>query len=191
MVLPQLARTIRNRTTAGVSPVSWALTATGCLGWICYGFRAPAPPQVPGNLILVPGAAAIAVLAPAGLSGRWRAAALTCAALGVTLTAFSGLPAEYLGYLAFAVTSVATLPQAFSSVLRRQPAAVTAVSRSAWGMRAASQVCWLGYSLPHRDVPVTIAASVTLVSALVVLIAESVRLRKTMTMPHQRGTIIG
>jgi uncharacterized protein with PQ loop repeat len=186
MVLPQLVRTIRNPTTAGVSPVSWALTATGCLSWIFYGFRAPALPQVPGNLILVPGAAAIAVLAPAGLSGPRRAAALTCAALVVTLTAFSGVPAGYLGYLAFAVTSVATLPQAFSSALRRPPATGTAVSRSAWGMRAGSQVCWLGYALPHRDVPVAIAASVTLVSAMVVLIAESARPRRRRGWPRAR-----
>lgn len=40
MVVPQLARTLRNPQLAGVSAASWMITMTACFTWLVYGIQA-------------------------------------------------------------------------------------------------------------------------------------------------------
>jgi uncharacterized protein with PQ loop repeat len=74
MVVPQIARTLRDRTVPGVSALSWALTALACTSWLLYGVRAGELPQIPGNILLVSGSVVVALLVPSRVSvaGRRR-----------------------------------------------------------------------------------------------------------------------
>lgn len=76
MVVPQLARTLRNPQLAGVSAASWMITMTACFTWLVYGIKAGVLPQIPGNVLICPGAAAIVLATPARLTVAQRAAVL-------------------------------------------------------------------------------------------------------------------
>lgn len=173
MVLPQILRSLQDRSRAGVSPLSWSLTALGCFAWLLYGVRAGEPPQIPGNVIIVAGSVLIVLVVPATLRPGQRAACLFLAALPLVATAIWA-PPEYLGFLALAVVMASSWPQTLQSLIRTDRAA-SAVSLGAWAMRAASQVAWLFYALVMGDVPVTVGAIVTLTSALLLLAAETRR----------------
>jgi uncharacterized protein with PQ loop repeat len=176
MVVPQLVRTARHPQTGGVSVLSWTLTMTTCLTWLAFGVRAGATPQIPGNVLIIPGAAAIALTAPSRLTVRRRAATLGAAAAAV-LAAALVLPPDGIGYLAFLIGLASAAPQAIASVRRSSAAGGSAVSVPAWLLRGGSQVFWLAYAVVLRDVPVMVAAVVTLLSALVLVAAESRRSR--------------
>lgn len=172
MVLPQILRTFRNRAIAGVSATSWSLTALACLGWLLYGVRAGEAPQIPGNVLLVAGAVVIVLAVPARPTSGQRAALLAAGAATMVCLA-AVLPADSLGYVAFGFGLVSSWPQTVESVARARSGGQSAVSVSAWVLRAASQLCWLIYALVLHDLPVTIAASVTLTSALALVVAET------------------
>ena len=170
MVIPQIARTLRDRAMPGVSALSWSLTAISCSAWLLYGVRARELPQIPGNVMIVSGAVLIALLVPSGTALRTRAARLAglLAVVGAVATV---APPTLLGLLAFAIGLVSSWPQLITSLTR--PVHVpSAVSISAWLMRCASQAAWLFYALVLHDLAVTIAATVTLTSALVILTVE-------------------
>lgn len=170
MVIPQITRTLRNRAMPGVSALSWSLTAIGCATWLLYGVRARELPQIPGNVVIVSGAVLIALLAPSATTWNVRAARLA-ALLAVVGGIATVAPPTLLGLLAFAIGLVSSWPQLVTSLTR--PAHVpSAVSISAWLMRCGSQVAWLFYALVVHDLAVTIAATVTLTSALVILAVE-------------------
>lgn len=171
MVIPQLARTLRNRRLGGVSALSWAMTALACFTWLLYGLRAHAPTQIPGNLLLTTGALVVALAVPARLSIPVRAAAAGVSALLVAAVAASLPPAE-IGYLAFAIGITSAGPQLFRSFAQAGRDGESAVSLSAWTLRAASQASWLTYAVLEHDRPVTVAASVTLASALALIAVE-------------------
>jgi uncharacterized protein with PQ loop repeat len=172
MVVPQLVRTLRNPHLAGVSATSWTITMCACFTWLVYGIKAGVLPQIPGNALIVPGAAVIALAAPARLSVTQRAAVLGAAAGTIIVFAAFARP-EDIGYLAFGISLVAALPQAIISLVRRHLAGRSAVSVPAWVMRGGSQVFWLIYGLAQRNGPIVVAAAVTLVSALILLAVES------------------
>lgn len=189
MVVPQLVRTMRSRGTGGVSAPSWALTTITCLTWLIYGVKAGVVPQIPGNMLIVPGAAAIVLLVPAKLTVARRAMMLAAAASGVIVAA-TFLPTEYIGYLAFLIGLLSSLPQAIESVWRSRSAGGSAVSVPAWLMRGCSQVFWLGYALTRHDVPIMVAAVVTLASAVVLVAAErSASTRRAMAMAAAGPTL--
>lgn len=170
MVIPQIARTLRNRSMPGVSALSWSLTAISCSTWLLYGVRAQELPQIPGNVVIVSGAILIALLVPSATAPRIRATRLV-ALLAAVGTVAAVAPPTMLGLLAFAIGLVSSWPQLITSLTR--PAHVpSAVSISAWLMRCASQAAWLFYALVLHDLAVTIAATVTLTSALVILAVE-------------------
>jgi uncharacterized protein with PQ loop repeat len=170
MVIPQIARTVRNRAMPGVSALSWSLTAISCSTWLLYGIRARELPQIPGNVVIVSGAVLIALLVPSVTAPRTRAARLA-ALLAVVGAVAAVAPPTLLGLLAFAIGLVSSWPQLITSLTR--PVHVpSAVSISAWLMRCASQAAWLFYALVLHDLAVTIAATVTLTSALVILAVE-------------------
>lgn len=170
MVVPQILRTLRDRHVGGVSALSWSLTALGCLTWMLYGIRAGEVPQVPGNVLIVSGAAVIVLAVPSTRTPLTRSAGLAAGAVALVLAAVI-LPTEVLGLLAIAFGLVSSLPQTVASVVRPKQAD-SAVSALAWGLRAASQVFWLLYAIVLRDAAVTISAVVVLSSALVVLASE-------------------
>ena len=61
-VAPQILRTLRHPSFAGVAPTSWALSALGCSMWLVKGIRNAELPQIPGNVLLTAGSVAIALL---------------------------------------------------------------------------------------------------------------------------------
>ena len=80
MVLPQIARTLKNRSLPGVSAMSWALTALSCGTWMLYGLRAHEFPQVPGNILMVTGSVVVVLAVPSATSIRTRAIGLAAPA---------------------------------------------------------------------------------------------------------------
>ncbi len=174
MVVPQLIRTLRHPSLGGVSAMSWLITGACCFTWLLYGVKGQVWPQIPGNALLVPGAAAIVLAVPARLTMAWRGALLTATA-GVLILVAVLARADVLGYLAFALTLVAATPQVLTSV-RRHQAERSAVSIPSWLMRGGSQVFWLCYGLILHNGPTALSAVVVLVSVAVVVAIESVSL---------------
>jgi uncharacterized protein with PQ loop repeat len=171
MVVPQLIRTLRHPGLAGVSAMSWLITSACCFTWLLYGVKGHIWPQIPGNALIVPGAAAIVLAVPARLSVARRAVLLSAAA-GTLIVVMVLARADVLGYLAFALTLVAGTPQVVTSVRRRQ-AEGSAVSIPSWLMRGGSQVFWLYYGLILHNGPTALSAVFVLASVTVVVAIES------------------
>jgi uncharacterized protein with PQ loop repeat len=174
MVVPQLIRTLRHPSLSGVSAISWLITATCCFTWLLYGIKGHVWPQIPGNSLIVPGAAAIVLAVPARLTRAHRVGLLAAAAGVLILVAALARP-DVLGYLAFVLTLISATPQVVTSIRRRQ-AGRSAVSVSSWFMRGSSQVFWLYYGLVMHNGPTAVSAVVVLVSVAVVITTESASL---------------
>jgi uncharacterized protein with PQ loop repeat len=174
MVVPQLIRTLRHPGLGGVSAISWLFTAAGCSAWLLYGIKGQIWPQIPGNALIIPGAAAIVLAAPARLTVFRRALLLAATAGALIVTAVLARPDD-LGYLAFALSLVSALPQTITSVSRRRDGR-SAVSIPAWAMRGASSGSWLFYAVLMHERPVVVSSLVTLASVAVVITAECARL---------------
>jgi uncharacterized protein with PQ loop repeat len=174
MVIPQLVRTMRNRSLGGVSAMSWLITTAACFTWLLYGARGHVWPQIPGNALIVPGAAAIVLAVPARLSVAQRAGLLAATAGTLILVAMLVRP-DVLGYLAFAISLVSAAPQVITSIARRREGR-SAVSIPAWLMRGVSQLFWLYYALILHNGPTLVSAVVVLVSVAIVVGLESASL---------------
>jgi uncharacterized protein with PQ loop repeat len=172
MVVPQIVRIARHPSLPGVSPISWALTAFGCILWLTYGIRTGALPQLPGNFLLICGAMAVALLVKSPIS-RARRAMLLALGGGLLETTALVIPAQGVGYLAFAVGTVSTWPQLYDSIGNWRAHINSGVSLSTWALRIASQVCWLAYALGTSDAPVAVGACVAGLTGVVMIALES------------------
>ena len=168
VVVPQIARIVRNPETAGVSAATWGLSVVACSLWLTYGLRTGEAPQVPGNVILIAGATAITLLVPHPWSARRRALVLGAVVTGLALL-LSQAPAETVGYAAFVLAMTSMWPQVFESYATYRVGAVSAVSVSSMGLRVGSQVCWLTYAIGTSDHAVTLTATLALTTALLVI----------------------
>ncbi|HKC26594.1 MAG TPA: PQ-loop domain-containing transporter [Jatrophihabitans sp.] len=173
MVIPQIMRTLRDRTMPGVSALSWALTALSCTSWLLYGLRTGELPQIPGNVLLVTGAVVIVLVVPSAVSAGVRAVRVLAAALAIAALVPIVAPAV-IGVVALSIGLVSALPQAVRS-LRHRAAGESAVSLLTWWLRVGSQASWLGYAIALHDTTVMLSAVVLLSTALVVLGSELVR----------------
>jgi uncharacterized protein with PQ loop repeat len=175
MVVPQIVRIARHPKLAGVSPMTWAISTVSCLLWLTYGARTHQIPQVPGNAILISGAAAIVLLVPSSRSRAWRAAVLGGAAAGLVIVALA-IPAHDVGYLAFSIGLFAAIPQLADSVQTWRIGATSGVSVSSWGLKIASQSAWFLYGIGVGDRPVMISTCVNVsTAALLVILEKSAR----------------
>lgn len=172
MVVPQIVRIVRHPSLPGVSPISWALTVFACLLWMTYGLRSGALPQVPGNVLLVCGAIAVVLLVKSPTSRARRGLLLALGAGLLELTAWV-IPPEGVGYVAFAVGTVSTWPQVYDSVGNWRAHINSGVSLSTWGLRIASQVCWLAYAVGTSDLPVGIGACVAGLTGVAMVALET------------------
>ncbi|HEY5049613.1 MAG TPA: PQ-loop domain-containing transporter [Acidothermaceae bacterium] len=172
MVVPQIVRIVRHPSLPGVSPISWALTVFACLLWMTYGLRSGALPQIPGNVLLVCGAIAVVLLVKTRTSRARRAVLLTLGAGLLEATAWV-IPPQGVGYLAFAIGTVSTWPQLYDSVGNWRAHLNSGVSLSTWGLRIASQVCWLSYAVGTSDLPVGIGACVAGLTGIAMVALET------------------
>lgn len=176
MVLPQIRRILRHPSMGGVSPWTWAITATACVLWLTYGVRAGILPQIPGNVLLVSGAVAVVLLVPAPWSRTRRA--LVLAAVTTSLVAFSALlQPEQVGFLAFGIGVTGMWPQVFETVWTQRGRGPSALSLTSSTLKVVSQACWLSYALLAHDVPVVVAATITLSTNALVTMVELSRRR--------------
>jgi uncharacterized protein with PQ loop repeat len=171
MVVPQIVRVVRHPSLPGVSPTSWALTSLACLAWMTYGIRNDAAPQIPGNVLLVSGAVAVVLLANAPMPRGRRGLLLGLGAGALSAIAWS-IPADSVGYFAFGVGLFSSWPQLYDSIGSWRARISSGVSVSAWTLRVGSQVAWLAYAIGTHSLPVGIAASVTMASAIATVALE-------------------
>jgi len=191
MVVPQILRILRHPTMGGVSPWTWAITATSCVLWLTYGVRSGSLPQIPGNVLLVSGAVAIVLLVPAAWSRRGRAMLLA----GVTLTlvlASAQLTPEQVGFLAFGIGVFGMWPQVFETVWARRGMGPSAISLTSQGLKLASQACWITFAVLTLDVPVIVSALMALSTNGVVTAVELVRRRDAgLELPAYDRALVG
>lgn len=171
MVVPQIVRIVRHPRLAGVSPLSWAMTTLACLGWLIYGVRTHAAPQIPGNILLVTGAVAVVLLVHHSVSRVRRALLLGGTAALLIAIAFV-LPAHMVGYFAFSIGLFSGLPQLADSIANWRGHVNSGVSVSAWALRIGSQSCWLAYAIGTSDLVVGISACVVLSTAIAMVCLE-------------------
>lgn len=176
MVAPQIVRIVKNPTLGGVSPWTWAITSVSCSLWITYGLRSGSMPQVPGNIFLVSGAIAIVLLVPAAWSRRSRALLLVGVA-AVLIAVSTRLSPEAVGFLALAIGLTGMWPQVFETVWLRRGMGPSAISMTSQVLKLVSQCLWMTFALITIDVPVIVAATMTLSTNLVVTVVESARRR--------------
>lgn len=172
MVVPQIVRVLRHPSRGGVSALSWGITTVSCLAWLSYGLRTSSLPQVPGNTLLVTGAAAVVVLVPGTLSRFQRAARLGGCAAAVLTLAWT-LPATLVGYLAFGIGLFSSLPQVYESIGNWRARLISGVSVTTWSLRIISQLSWLGYAVLALDIPVIFSSCVGLTTAMTLVALES------------------
>ena len=176
VVAPQIQRIVRYPHLAGVSPWTWSITVVACSLWLTYGLRSGSMPQVPGNVLLISGAVAIVLLVPAQWSRRRRAGAL--ALMAVSLVAVSTrLSPEQVGFLAFAIGLTGMWPQVTETVWLRRGLGPSSLSLSSAGLKVLSQTLWLSFAVLTTDVPVIVAAVVTLTANGLVATVEAARRR--------------
>lgn len=171
-VVPQILRTVRHPHMGGVAPLSWAISVVACTAWVTYGVRAGVAPQIPGNVLLISGSAAIVLLVPSTLSRSRRALLLLTAVLAV-VSVSTRLAPETVGYLAFGIGLFSAWPQVFATLRGRREAA--GVSLTTFSLRTAAALGWLSYAVLARDVPVLLSATVMLSTTLLVLVVEASR----------------
>ena len=176
MVAPQIARIVKNPTHGGVSPWTWAITSVSCSLGLTYGLRTGSMPQVPGNVLLVSGAVAIVLLVPAAWSRRRRALGLVAAAAALILVS-TRLSPEEVGFFALAIGLTGMWPQVYETVWLRRGQGPSAISMTSQVLKLASQSLWMTFALITIDVPVIVAATMTLSTNLVVTVVEYARRR--------------
>ncbi len=184
MVVPQIARIVRLPGLAGVSPLSWAMTSLACLGWLIYGVRTHAAPQIPGNVLLVSGAPVVVLLVHHSVSRARRALLLGGAAALLTTIAFV-LPAHMVGYFAFSIGLFSGLPQLADSIANWRGHINSGVSVSAWSLRIGSQSCWLAYAIGTSDLAVGISACVVLSTAIAMVCLELAARSASLALPRE------
>ena len=183
VVGPQIQRIVRYPQLAGVSPWTWSITVVTCSLWMTYGLRSGSLPQVPGNILLISGAVAIVLLVPAGWSRQRRAAALAAMALSL-IAVSSQLSPEQVGFLAFAIGLTGMWPQVTQTVWQRRGLGPSSLSLSSSALKVLSQTLWLSFALLTTDVPVIVAAIVTLSANGLVTAVEASR-RRTRSLPRR------
>ena len=172
MVIPQIVRIVRHPSLPGVSPTSWALLIYACLLWMTYGIRTGALPQIPGNVLLISGAVVVVMLIESPMSRGRRGLLLALGAGLLEMTAWV-IPPESIGYLGFAIGTISTWPQLYDSVGNWRAHVNSGVSLSTWGLRIASQVCWLTYAVGAGDLPVGVGAAVALLTGIAMVALET------------------
>jgi uncharacterized protein with PQ loop repeat len=172
MVVPQIVRIVRHPTLTGVSPVSWAFTAYGCLTWMTFGIRHNATPQIPGNILLAMGAVVCVLLVNTPMP-RGRRLALFVAGAAVLMVIDWTIPPETVGYFATCVGTFSMWPQLYDSVGNWRGHVNSGVSLSTWWLRLGAQVGWLYYAFFTRDLPIILGGTLAISVAAVMLVLET------------------
>lgn len=164
--IPQVLRTLRSGSIEGVSPVSFALAATGSLLWVGWGVAAGEPVQFPGNLIAAFCAAAV-LFVFARRGGRLTVALLAASGYAVFgVLVFLVFGPLFLS-LAAACSGVGFALLGLSAFLRSPDR--SGVSLWSWAMVAYSELVWLCWGLVY-SVPASIISSGTgFLSSLAIL----------------------
>ncbi|MFC6239139.1 PQ-loop domain-containing transporter [Longivirga aurantiaca] len=187
MVIPQILRIVRHPHMGGVSPWTWAITVVSCTTWIAYGVRTGSMPQIPGNILLVSGAVAIVLLVPAAWSRAVRAVGLALTTVAMVLVS-TLLEPEVAGFFALAIGLTGMWPQVFETVWLRRGMGPSAISLTSQLLKVVSQLCWLAFAVLTLDVPVLVAAIMTLSTNFVITGVEMARRRGADARPEPTRT---
>jgi uncharacterized protein with PQ loop repeat len=191
MVVPQILRIVRHPAMGGVSPWTWAITATSCVLWLTYGVRTGSMPQIPGNVLLVAGAITIVLLVPATWSRSLRGALLV-AVTGTLVLVSTQLAPEQVGFLAFGIGVFGMWPQVYETAWARRGMGPSAISLTSQGLKLASQLCWITFAMLTLDVPVIVSALMALSTNGIVTAVELGRRRGSeLELPAYDRALVG
>jgi uncharacterized protein with PQ loop repeat len=119
---------------------------------------------------------AIVLLVPARWSRPRRAGVLAATALSM-IAVSTRLSPEQVGFLAFAIGITGMWPQLTETVWQRRGLGPSSLSLSSSALKLVSQTLWLSFAVLTTDVPVIVAAVVTLSANGVVATVEASRRR--------------
>ncbi len=163
----QSYRTVKARSTAGVSRLSWLMGATASGLWLVYGLLERSGPQVLANTPWFVSCVVIGVfMARERVVPRAVGYALPCAML------VAGFALLTLAHNALVVIGPAfgfgvTVPQMAAA---RRAESVEGVSAPAWVTSVLSGVLWVVYGIGSKDLPVTVSsATATTLNVLVIV----------------------
>lgn len=168
--LPQVARTLRVSSTAGVSGPMWLLLNLTFSVWLVWGVLSGDVFVVVTNLAALPGGLWVLwrVVRDGGLSWRSGVAALVFGVLLVPLQVLAGV-----GVSLVVVVMLTLVTRSLQGWKLFRSEDVSGVSLFPWLVGSFSQLCWLWYGLAVGNVvvaahaPVAVAANMALVVAVV------------------------
>jgi len=153
VMMPQLARVARSRTTAGISLLAWQCSLAGSLSWCSYGVMADYPNIWIPNVLLTVSASwmLIMICRDQRLPLRNRALAFVAP---MVIAAATAAMAVVFGPLAFA--AAAFLPAAVAQVMQLRSlmvsADISAVSLPYLVLGVVGQVLWFCWGMVADDI---------------------------------------
>lgn len=180
--IPQVFRTFRSNSVAGVSPVSFALSGAGSLLWATWAVADGKLVALPGSL--VGGSCAAAALFALSRQGARLTVALLAAAGYIVFGAAMFL---VYGPLALSLTAacsgVGFAVFGLSAFLRSPDRA--GVSLWSWGLVAYSELVWLCWGLVYRVPASIISSGSSVLAALVVMGLSLHSSRRKVVLRHE------
>lgn len=167
--LPQVFRTARSSSTAGLSDVTWLIMALTFSSWLLWGVVSRDLFVIATNVAALPGALWVLwrIGRDGGLSLGRAALSGLLALLALSAQALAGPVASLL-----AVSSLTIATRAVQLVKVRAARDISGVSPYPWVVSVVSQACWLGYGMLTSNLvvaahaPLGAAANLALLHAL-------------------------
>lgn len=164
--IAQSVRTVRSRTTAGVSTTSWIASTTAAGLWLVYGAMQRSGPQLLAN---TPWFASCVLIGVYLARERRMRPVISYALPWMMLVVGFVLLSIYRSTLAiigpvFAIGM--TVPQIRNA---RRATDVKGVSAVAWATSVLSGLLWIAYGIGIKDVPVTASSATSTVLNVLVL----------------------
>ena len=181
MSLPQIARILRDRSTAGVSLLTWIIFALSGASWFAYGLLVQAPGIIVGNIpFLSTTLPVVMLLLVRQRNWSWLLAiAAPLAAAATVVMVLLQLPSSVSGGIGVACGLLTTVPQLIESLNRRRAGLPSEVSLATLGLLLTGQLLWLSYGIFRPDVPIILTNVVAVFVTVSLLVVEGGRSRRT------------
>lgn len=160
---PQIVLVWRRQNVTGLSYLSWSLSLGSYVTWAIYGIMRPVYAQIPGNAVAAGGAVIVIALMVNHHLPVWKPVLVLSSLLLIATISTVIFGSNGVGWCAFALSTVRTIPQ-LSRAARHPDAA--GVSIAGWAVTAVGAFSWLTYALLDHDHPVIATSGVVAGAAI-------------------------